>query len=171
MMKSHNGMRPQDVVLLLKILIISEKEWNYRYLASQLFMSISEISESLNRSHVAGLVDISKKKIHRQSLMEFVQYGLRYVFPQVPGTMVTGVTTAHSHPFYRELFAGETVYVWPFDNGDERGLAIQPLYKTAPEAAQHDALFYKLLAGIDILRVGRAREVTVALDELKKVIL
>lgn len=35
-MKSHNGMRPQDIVVLLKIIALGEKEWQYRDLASQL---------------------------------------------------------------------------------------------------------------------------------------
>jgi hypothetical protein len=153
------------------VLIISKQEWQYRTLAASLFMSLSEISESLHRSHIAGLVDVTKKKVHRQSLMEFIQYGLHYVFPQVPGTMITGVATAHSHPFYREIFAGETAYVWPSVNGTERGLSIQPLYKTAPQAVENDKVLYKLLASIDILRAGQAREIKMAVKELKAFIL
>src|SRR5438874_6918001 len=101
-MKSHNGMRPQDVVILLKILSNANESWQYRDLSSSLYLSISEISESLARSHMAGLIDESKKKVHRQSLMEFIRYGLHYVFPQLPGSMVTGIATAHSHPFYKK---------------------------------------------------------------------
>jgi hypothetical protein len=65
------GMRPQDIVILLKILTTPDPGWHYRDLASQLFISISEISESLHRSHTAGLIDESNRKVHRQSLMEF----------------------------------------------------------------------------------------------------
>lgn len=164
-------MRPQDVVVLLKILTINKVEWQYRDLSATLFLSISEISESLQRSAVAGLIDDSKKKVYRQSLMEFVRYGLHYVFPVMPGTMVTGVPTAHSHPFYSNLFQSEMKYVWPDENGDSRGLAIQPLYSSMVRAAKEDNLLYKLLASIDILRVGRTRELQVALDELEKTIL
>jgi hypothetical protein len=170
-MKSHNGMRPQDVVILLKILTIEHPGWQYRDLSASLYISISEIAESLNRSQLAGLVDVNKKNIFRQSLMEFIQYGLHYVFPQVPGTMVTGIGTAHSHPFYKKKFISEINYVWPDQDGDMRGLAIQPLYKSVVKAAKEDETLYKLLASIDIIRVGKTRETKLALEELKKFIL
>jgi hypothetical protein len=170
-MKSHNGMRPQDVVLLLKILTLPVPAWQYRDLAASLYLSISEISESLNRSHIAGLIDESKRKVHRQSLMEFIRYGLHYVFPQVPGTMVTGIPTAHSHPFYAQLFKSELNYVWPDENGHLRGLLIQPLYGSVVKAVKQDELLYNLLASIDIIRAGRTRALKVAIEELQKIIL
>jgi hypothetical protein len=170
-MKSHNGMRPQDVVILLKILTVTDSNWQYRDLANSLSISVSEISESLNRSHMAGLVDEGRRKVYRQSLMEFIQYGLHYVFPQVPGSMVTGMPTAHSHPFYNKKFISELNYVWPDENGTLRGLAIQPLYKSVVKAVKKDDALYKLLASIDIIRVGKTREMKVAVAELKKFIL
>ena len=170
-MKAHNGMRPQDIVILLKILTVTESHWQYRDLAASLYLSTSEVSESLHRSHTAGLIDESKRKIHRQSLMEFIRYGLSYVFPQLPGTMVTGIPTAHSYPFYNKLFKSELNYVWPDTEGNMRGLAIQPLYQSVVKAVKQDELLYKLLASIDIIRVGRTRELKVAIEELQKMIL
>lgn len=164
-------MRPHDVVILLKILTHEQPAWQYRDLAASLHISTSEVSESLARSHIAGLIDESKKKVHRQSLMEFIQYGLHYVFPQVPGSMVTGIATAHSYPFYKKHFKSEMNYVWPDENGDMRGLAIQPLYKNVVMAVKQDEKLYMLLASIDIIRVGRTRELKVAIEELRKAIL
>jgi len=164
-------MRPQDVVILLKILTIKEPNWQYRDLASSLSISVSEISESLNRSHMAGLVDEKRRRVHRRCLMEFIEHGLHYVFPQAPGSMVTGIPTAHSHNFYAERFASELQYVWPADDGNLRGLSIHPLYKSVVKAVKQDEELYKMLAGIDIIRVGRVREMKLAIAELKKVIL
>lgn len=164
-------MRPQDPVVLLKIISQQTDSWQYRDLAYSLFMSTSEVAESLNRSHLAGLIDESKKKVHRQSLMEFLQYGLQYVFPQIPGSMVTGIPTAHSHPFYCRYFKSEMNYVWPDENGNIRGLAIQPLYKNVVKAVQMDDKLYLLLASLDIIRVGRVRELKIAIEELRKAIL
>lgn len=170
-MKSHNGMRPQDVVVLIKIIISKQDQWQYRDLASDLFLSVSEISESLSRSHIAGLVDDSKRRVFQQSFMEFLEHGLRYVFPQQPGTMVVGVPTAHSQAFFKRKFPAELEYVWPYLDGQARGLAISPLYAGVPKAALKDEQLHKLLASIDILRVGRAREKKIALEELRKSIL
>jgi len=170
-MKTHNGMRPQDVVILLKILTSGEANWQYRDLAASLSMSVSEISESLNRSHMAGLIDETKKKVRRQSLMEFIEHGLHYVFPQLPGRLVTGVPTAHSHPFYKKKLVSDINYVWMDIDGPVKGLSIQPLYKTVTKAIKKDELLYKLLASIDIIRVGNTRELKLALQELYKNVL
>jgi len=151
---------------------IEKEEWQYRDLSAELSISISEISESLNRSHLAGLVDERRRKVHRQSLMEFIEYGLHYVFPQAPGSMVTGIPTAHSHPYYKKLFPGaEMQYAWPAPDGNIRGLAIGPLHHGIINAVGHDKILYLLLASIDIIRVGRARECKEAKRQLKQIIL
>ena len=161
-------MRPLDIVVLMKIIALKDEPWQYRDLSSTLYISISEISASLNRSLVAGLVDKEKKKIRRNALMEFIQFGLHYVFPQLPGTIVNGMETAHSHPFYRQHFSSDLPYVWPEVSGNLRGQAIEPLHKGVVRASQQDDILYKLLASIDILRVGKVREKNLAIEELKK---
>jgi len=170
-MKSHNGMRPQDVVILLKILTVKVPDWQYRDLASDLFLSISEISESLQRSRIAGLIDDSRRNVFKQSLAEFIEHGLRYVFPQIPGTLVSGAPTAHSHKFFRDSFPPQLEYVWPDDNGSRRGLSITPLYKGVTKAIRKDEDLYLLLAAVDVIRVGRAREIKMAIEVLHKYII
>ncbi len=164
-------MRPQDIAILLKIISIGEKGWQYRNLSNALFITVSEVSNSLQRSNQAGLINLDTRKIHRQSFVEFLIHGLRYVFPANPGAMVTGIATAHSYPFYNNVFSAEMAYAWPYEEGNIRGLQIEPLYSNAPKAALQDEVLYKLFASIDILRVGRVREVTLASEELKKIIL
>lgn len=164
-------MRPQDVAILLKLVALGEVAWHLQSLSSSLFISLSEVSESLNRSRIAGLVDYRKKRVNRQSLMEFLEFGVKYVFPQEPGRISRGMATGLSHPFMKEVFASDFNFVWPDAKGDLMGLVIEPFYEKQPAAAREDALFYKLLALMDVLRVGKVREVDVALAELKKVVL
>lgn len=164
-------MRPQDIVVLLKIMALKNQTWQYRDLASGLLISVSEISESLNRSAIAGLYDAATKSIKRNALMEFIQYGLTYVFPQIPGALVTGIPTAHSHPFYKKQLISNNDFVWPFPDGSARGQAIEPLHKGVPQAVQEDELLYLLLASVDMIRVGRVRERSLAITELKKYLL
>lgn len=170
-MRKHNGMRPQDVAILLKIAALNNNHFQLVQLSASLFVSLSEVSESLNRSQIASLIDFDKKRIHRQNFFEFLEHGVRYVFPQRPGTMVRGIPTAHSHPFMKKSFASETNYVWPDVNGTVLGLQIEPFYLKQAQAAKEDELFYKLLALVDVIRVGKTREVKIALEELKKLIL
>jgi hypothetical protein len=63
-MKSNDGMRPQDIVILLKIMSTSTSDWQYRDLATDLSISISEISESLHRSQMACLLDETRGHTH-----------------------------------------------------------------------------------------------------------
>lgn len=163
-------MRPHDIVVLLKILTTSGK-WQYRDLSSSLLLSLSEIAESLHRSHLAGLIDVGKKNVFRLSLMEFLEHGLHYVFPQHPGTLVLGVPTAHSYGPFKNHFPTENNFVWPDENGSMSGLAILPLYKGVPMAVIHDPRLHVMLASIDIIRVGTTRELKLALEVLKKEIL
>jgi len=161
-------MRPQDVPILLKIMAKGETPWQNKDLAAELSFSPSEISESLNRSLIAGLINIEKRKVHRQSLLEFIEYGLHYTFPAVPGPIVNGLPTAHSHPFLQQYFDTSVIYVWPDVNGNYRGQAIEPLFKNVVKASEQDDIFYKLMALVDVLRVGKTREIKVAREELKK---
>jgi hypothetical protein len=165
-------MRPQDIVILLKIISRKEQPWQNKDLANELFISQSEISDSLNRSSVAGLLEQDKKKkVYRNSLVEFIEHGLHYVFPVIPGGMINGIYTAHSHPFMQQHFSSEFHYVWPDARGDVRGLSIEPLYKEQVRAVRLDEELYFMLALVDVIRVGRVREMKVALQELKKLIL
>lgn len=164
-------MRPQDVVILLKIIALDGREWQQRDISQQVFMSFSEVSESLNRSMIAGLIDHKKRNVYRQALMEFLEHGLHYVFPQQAGTLVTGMATAHSHPNYKKTILSEMPFVWPFTDGQDRGLAIQPLYRTVPQACQLDEKLYLLLASCDIIRVGKVREQKLAVERLKGILL
>ena len=45
-------------------------------------------------------------------------------------------------------------------------MALEPLYKTAPAAALRDPTLYELLALVDAIRDGRARERKIAEQEL-----
>jgi hypothetical protein len=170
-MRRHQGMRPQDIVILLKIIVLAEKDWLNKDLAQSLYISGSEIGESLARSEVAGLIDYTKKRVNRQGLFEFLEHGLHYVFPQQPGAMMTGVPTAHAHPFIKQFIDSEFLYVWPDFNGKSRGLSIEPLYPNQVKAIREDPELYKALALLDVIRVGRVREIDIAITELRNTIL
>ncbi len=164
-------MRPHDIVVLLKIAAKGKAPWQMKDLANELEISASEVTESLNRSVKAGLMSTSKKTLMKQALLEFLQYGLKYVYPEHPGAMVRGIPTAHSAPPLNEIIASNEAYVWLYSEGTVRGQRIEPLYKTVPSASLKDKKLYELLALTDAMRVGRAREKELALKELKQRIL
>lgn len=168
-MKKHNGMRPQDIVVLLKIIALKHDDWYNSDLAQSLKISPSEISEVLNRCKIAGLIDSKKRKVNINSFIEFLSYGLRYVFPTQPSAIVKGIPTAHSaSPIKEHISSGSDIYVWPSAKGTHRGQAIEPLFKSIPQIVLDDKLFYELLVIVDTIRVGRVREINIAKEELKK---
>ena len=166
-MKNHSGIRPQDVLVLLKIAAKKNTPWLMRDLANELGISPSEISESLNRSMLASLLSADKQKLMTASLLEFLQFGLKYVYPQKPGSIVRGMPTSHSAPPLNKLIKSEENYVWPYAQGQVSGQSIEPLYKTVPKACEKDPILYELLALTDALRIGKNREKNLAIIELK----
>jgi hypothetical protein len=168
-MKKHNGMRPQDIVVLLKIISMQNDTWRNIDIANALQISPSEVSEALNRCKISRLLDSTKRSVHVNSFKEFLIYGLKYVFPVEPGAVVRGIPTAHSaSPINKQISPGKDDYVWPYAKGDQRGQAIEPLYETLPAVVREDKLFYELLVIVDTLRIGRVREIKIAIDELEK---
>jgi hypothetical protein len=168
-MKAQNQqLKPQDVLLLLKIVSDNALSWSQKPVAEALGLSQSEVSEAVGRSKYAGLLAPNGKAVMKMALLEFLQYGLRYVFPIKPGAVVRGVPTSHSaKPLSDEIQSSEA-YVWPYGKGTVRGHSILPLYPSVPEAALKDEKLHELLALADALRVGRAREKELAVKELKK---
>jgi hypothetical protein len=167
MKTQQNIMKPQDIVLLLKIISMQNNVWHQLQTAAALGMSQSEISESVARSKYAGLLDVKGKKVMRLALFEFLQFGITYVFPQKPGAIVRGIATAHSAAPLNNTIVSKEHYVWPSGKGSIRGQAITPLYPSVVDAVQKDTVLHELLALVDAIRVGRAREKEIAIKELK----
>lgn len=170
MARQQQGIKPQDILVLLKLLAHGNRKWRHIDLAQELGLSQTEISFSLERSLSSGFLDSSKKRIIKSALSEFLIHGLKYVFPAEPGPLCRGVPTAHSASPLSEkiLSTDQDQYVWPCDNGNIRGQAISPLYKSVPYAVKNDPKLYRLLALVDAMRIGRARERVIAVEEIKK---
>ncbi len=159
-------LRPQDIVVLIKLLIEESGSWNQISLAKSLFISQSEISESLKRSAYARLLQNKGKEVARQSFMGLLQFGVPYIFPQQPGAQVRGIPTAHSAEPLASLISSSENYVWPHAKGHMRGQSILPFYPSVIHAVEVDQQLYEYLALVDAIRVGRARERNLALELL-----
>lgn len=164
-------MRPQDVVILLKKVSAANRSITNSQMAKELGISASEVSESLERSRIARLIDSRKQRVNILALQEFIVHGLKYIFPAYPQSKVRGIATAISAPPMNQLIqSGKEVYVWQDSKGDLRGESITPLYKTVPMAVKEDTTLYKLLALTDVFRMGRAREIEIAKNELSAIL-
>ena len=169
MNKKQIVMRPVDVVILLKKITLDGASMNGKQIAESLCISQAEVSVAMERNRIAQLVDESKSRVNVLAFRDFLVYGIRYCFPVKPGSMVRGVPTASSADIIKKTIAiGDERYVWKDPSGSERGQSIIPLYPKVADAVKKDGELYSLLAIVDSLRIGKARERNVATQELDK---
>ncbi len=165
-------LKPQDILVMLKLLALGRRSWSYAWLAVQLGMSPSQLHSAVKRALTAQLAVLEGDQIipNLRNLEEFLVHGLKYVFVPVQGGMTRGIPTGYAAPPLNKYIvaAGEPPPVWPEAKGEARGLAFSPLYSLAPQAARSDPKLYELLALVDAIRSGRAREREIAIKELKK---
>lgn len=152
--------------MALKLVALGDKRLPYAELAEQLRMSPFEAHAATARLIAARLAADHEGTVRvvRAALSTFVVNGAPYAYPAVRGQLTIGFPTAYAvPPLNREvLFSQETPPVWPHPEGPVRGLALLPLYPKLPLAARDDEKLYELLALLDALRIGQAREREVA---------
>lgn len=157
-----------DVVVLLK-LWLERQVRPYAQLSKELGISASEIHAAVRRGIEAGLIDPESRRPFRKPLLDYLLHGVRYAFPAKPGPPTRGIPTAYAAPPLADKISAEDLPpVWPDPQGTIRGFAIEPLFNSVPAAVRSDPDLYELLALVDALRVGRARERGLAEEELKQ---
>jgi hypothetical protein len=163
------SLKPQDVVVLLKLVRAGHQRPTYLQLASDLFMSPSEVHASVQRARAARLIHGTQPgdRPNVNGLEEFLLHGVKYAFPPERGSITRGLPTAGAaEPLNRKVTQEDPMPVWPFEDGPARGYSFSPLHKNVPRAASRDPGLYELLALVDAIRGGRARERELAQREL-----
>lgn len=180
-------LKPQDIVILLKILstkILSQDNYEMlpqNRLAALLCMSASEVNAGIKRLILSGLLspvisnDRTKKIVYmpnKKACEECLISGVKYFFPIQLGAYSRGIATSYAAPILEQhlILGDDPIPVWPYGDGDKRGLALEPLYSSVPKSLAEfpDQLFYELLVLVDAIRSGRARERNIAIQLLKK---
>ena len=166
-------LKPQDVVVLLKLVAQGDRGWTFQGLAVELSISQSEVHAAVKRAVAARLMTEAASATGRPvraALLEFLVHGVKYAFAPERGELTRGVPTGYAAPPLDKVISGssEPPPVWPYAEGKVRGYAFAPLYRTVPEAALRDPALYELLALVDAIRDGRARERSLARQALEK---
>jgi hypothetical protein len=164
-------LKPQDVVVLLKLVAIGLEPWNFQRLAIELSISQSEVHAAVRRAVAARLMSdatTAAGKPVRGALLEFLLHGVKYAYPPEHGALIRGVPTGYAAPPLNKVIAksSDPPPVWPYSEGSVRGVAFTPLYPSVPAAALQDSRLYELLALVDAIRDGRARERDFATKDL-----
>src|ERR1700754_4681628 len=107
-------LRPQDIVVVVKLLANKFPSWTYAKLGEELSLSASQVFRSVDRAEVARLLDAGSSLLkpcpappgwakdhpisfpNRKTLKEFLIHGFKYAFPAHRGGLVRGMPTAHA---------------------------------------------------------------------------
>jgi DNA-binding Lrp family transcriptional regulator len=153
-------------MVVLKLCTYERQRPPMSVIAADLNMSPSEIHAAIKRLQQARLLHgpEMREKPNLSALEEFLLHGLKYAFPAEHGQVTRGLPTSFAAPPLKDEIASgdELPPVWPWRDGETRGIAFEPLYKSAPAAALRDPVLYQLLALVDAIRDGRARERKIA---------
>ncbi|HVT62941.1 MAG TPA: hypothetical protein VHD33_05585, partial [Legionellaceae bacterium] len=157
-------LKPQDIVILLKILsvmVLNKNDLNeymsQNKLATLLCMSVSEVNAGIKRLGQSGLLapvltNDPKNKIvflpNKSACEECLIFGVKYFFPVELGPYTRGIATSYAAPILEQHFilGNDPIPVWPCAEGDKRGLALEPLYPSVPKSLTQfpDQTFYEL---------------------------
>ena len=162
-------LKPQDIVIMLKLVVRNGSEWSYPVLAHELSMSASEVHAGVKRAVAAKLMDMHRKVPVKSNLLEFLIHGVKYAYPPDHGGLTRGMPTGYAAPPLRELIvqSDEPPPVWSDPEGQVRGYEFSPLFSSVPHACKVDPKLYELLALVDAIRDGRARERKIAVNEIQ----
>lgn len=169
-MRQASSLKPQDILVLLKVLLWQDRKWRQLDLATELGLSQTEVNFALSRLVKSRLLDESKRKPQKLSLKEFLIHGLRYVYPGDLGPSGRGVATAQSHASLSKRLVAEQdhQFVWLDPDGQLRGQSLVPLYPSVPFAAKKDPELHEWLALIDALRIGSVRVQKLAAERISR---
>lgn len=165
-------MKAQDVLVALKLITIGDEPWSFARLGKALGLSVGASHNAIAHLHAAGLVFAKRGEavVAKRRFVDFLVHGVPASFYPVRGPICRGTPTAFSAPSLAGVSTGverSVAIVWPVANGRVTGEALEPLYPTVPRAATLDPALYELLALVDCLRVGRAKERKTAVELLE----
>lgn len=171
-------LKPQDIIVLLKLAVRRDTNWTYPQLAASLGLSVSEVHAGIRRAVLARLAFLKDPRavaVNAQNLLEFLVHGVKYAFPVVRGPITRGHPTAHAAPVLRRAITGAEGIppVWPDPEGPVRGEGFPPLYPSPSvvRALLADPPMYDAAALVDAIRGGSARERKIAADLLGRLLL
>ena len=161
----HQSMNADDYII---------NQYSTRSLALSTDISKSQVNLALRRCFDVGLAKRDRHsglpRVHTKALLEFIVYGLKYVFPTKLGAVTRGITTSLAAPILegKLISTGDLLPVWPDAQGKTKGQTVEPLFKSVTYAVRRDVELYALLALVDAVRIGQPRERNLATDLLAK---
>ena len=115
------ALKPQDIVVVLKLCGYGPNRPTFAQMANDLSMSPSEVHAALKRAKAARLIhgpDMNSQP-NLSAIEEFLIHGVKYAFPAEHGGSRRGVPTSYAAAPLNQLFAAgkDPIPVWPHPEG------------------------------------------------------
>ncbi|WP_020409947.1 winged helix-turn-helix domain-containing protein [Hahella ganghwensis] len=150
-------------------------------LAEDLEKGKGDISRSINRLIQLGLIAERRRKaddpavsnrkfysLNRRAMVDLLIGSIRHIFAPEKKGYGRGFPTGWNCPQIKSpMNPPDMPLVWPTPGGQVQGEYIEPLYPKCPEVAEKDEGLYQLLALIDVVRIGKPRELQYAKELLE----
>ena len=166
----EHSLSSADLLVALKLAASSERSPSIRELGAALGLSKSAVANAQRRLRALGLLKEAKdggSRVNKLALRDCLEHAVRWIAPAKVGDFELGLPTAHTADVLSSKLIGDAdPVVMPLAHGPVRGRAVTPLHRLAPQAAAKDPKLHRLLALVDVFRVGRARDREVAAVEL-----
>ena len=174
--------KPQDVVVACKLLVAGP-EWTYARLSASVALSAAETHASVRRLGEAGVARVPPgggARVRRREALELLLAAPKIYCGEVgAGTGAGTPTSLWADPLRGEFEVdpSDEPVVWasPYpelvEPGQVRGRLLEPLYPTVPRAIRGDRDLWRLLALLDVLRVGEPEHARRAAALLRKRVL
>jgi hypothetical protein len=132
------------------------------------------ISKSTAHDSVARLITsrLAHPSTHAMAIvadgpaLDFLTFGAPYAFAPNTVPQARGIVTGLRAIADAATPSAALALVWPSHLGDARGIGVTPLVPAAPDLPHRDPPLYRMLALVDALRLGDARERALARERL-----
>jgi hypothetical protein len=159
-------MKNQDILILLSILTWKGPKRTYQRLSQAIDVNTTPILHAVRRLEASGLYSDHFQKVNIPKTIEFIVHGLKYVFPNTQidenAPDQKGFLTGISHPIFNNEINSKRKFIWPSEKGSHWGIPIQPIHPSIPDKCLQNVELLELFALIEVLRIGRIREIEIA---------
>jgi len=173
---SEYEMKSISVYVFASLIVKKERSMSYENWGKEISLPATSLFRSVKDLRKAKLATetVDGDVPNYQNAEKFLLYGFPFCFSAEKGKLVRGFKTGIDATSLQSEFAdGDYPAVWAHHEGDVKGFEVKPLHSCIPDQIANDRMdkvLYELLALLDVLRIGQAREVKAAQKKIKEIL-
>jgi hypothetical protein len=161
-------MKPQDILIALKILANPDTPFRQMDLALSLHLSISEISRALNRLASQHLYIKANKTIAVPQFLYFIEHAAPFIFRLNRTGPTSGNPLFQSQWVQQNRYNPPIQWGWEGHHGTQNLHGYSPFHKSVPKACAKDSAFRRMVLLFEHSLITEGDERNRALVQLRK---